>query len=147
VEPLPSWLLTQTAAHAHRLVSDGFARVGARGYHYRLLASLIDEGPASQATLGRRTGIHLSDMVAALNELEEGGFIARAPDPADRRRNVITVTAAGRKRSAQLASTAQGIQEALLEPLDEAERRALTALLGKLLDHHRQGIPPLPGDD
>jgi DNA-binding MarR family transcriptional regulator len=137
VEPLPSWLLTQTAAHAHRLVSDGFAQVGARGYHYRLLASLIDEGPASQATLGRRTGIHLSDMVAALNELEEGGFVARAPDPADRRRNVITVTAAGRERSAQLASSAQGIQDALLEPLDEAERRALTTLLGKLLDHHR----------
>jgi DNA-binding MarR family transcriptional regulator len=144
VEHLPSWLLTQTAAHAHRLVGDGFARVGARGYHYRLLASLIEEGPASQAALGRRTGIHLSDMVAALNELEEGGFVARAPDPADRRRNVITVTEAGRERSAQLATSAQGIQEALLEPLDEHERNQLTALLGKLLDHHRQGIPPLP---
>jgi MarR family transcriptional regulator, lower aerobic nicotinate degradation pathway regulator len=147
VEHLPSWLLTQTAAHAHRLVSDGFARIGARGYHYRLLASLIEDGPASQAALGRRTGIHLSDMVAALNELEEDGFVARAPDPADRRRNVITVTASGRKRSDQLASSAQGIQDALLEPLDEAERRALTALLGKLLDHHRHGVPPAPGDD
>ncbi|HEY0535935.1 MAG TPA: MarR family winged helix-turn-helix transcriptional regulator [Actinoplanes sp.] len=147
MENLPSWLLTQTAAHAHRLVSDGFAQVGARGYHYRLLSSLIAQGPASQAALGRRTGIHLSDMVAALNELEEGGFVSRAPDPADRRRNVITVTAAGRRRATQLERTAVGIQEDLLQPLDEAEREQLSALLRKLLDHHRQGIPPLPGDD
>jgi DNA-binding MarR family transcriptional regulator len=146
VDHLPSWLLTQTAAHAHRLVSDGFTQVGARGYHLRLLASLIEAGPASQATLGRRTGIHLSDMVAALNELEEAGFVSRAPDPADRRRNVITVTAAGRKRAAQLERSARAIQEELLEPLDERERQQLTTLLTKLLDHHRQGIPRLPAD-
>jgi DNA-binding MarR family transcriptional regulator len=146
VDHLPSWLLTQTAAHAGRLVSDGFARVGARGYHYRLLTSLLDEGPASQAALGRRTGIHLSDMVAALNELEAGGFVSRDPDPADRRRNVITVTAAGRTRAEELERSARGVQEELLEPLDEAERRELSVLLRKLLDHHRQGISPLPPD-
>jgi MarR family transcriptional regulator, lower aerobic nicotinate degradation pathway regulator len=144
VDHLPSWLLTQTAAHAGRLVSDGFAREGARGYHYRLLTSLLDEGPASQAALGRRTGIHLSDMVAALNELEEGGFVERTPDPADRRRNVITVTEAGRRRAAQLDAGVRGIQEELLKPLDEAERQQLTTLLRKLLEHHRQGVSPLP---
>ena len=147
MDHLPSWLLTQTAAHAHRLVSDGFARVGARGYHYRLLCSLMEDGPASQAALGRRTGIHLSDMVAALNELEAGGFVSRAPDPADRRRNVITVTTSGRQRAAELERSAQEVQEVLLQPLDEAERGQLSALLSKLLDHHRQGIPPLPGDE
>jgi len=146
VDHLPSWLLTQTAAQAHRLVNEGFARIGARGYHYRLLTSLIEEGPASQAALGRRTGIHLSDMVAALNDLEAGGFVSRSPDPADRRRNVITVTAAGRRRATQLERSARGIQEELLEPLDESERQQLTALLRKLLDHHRQGIPRLPAD-
>ena len=144
MDQLPSWLLTQTAAHAGRLVSDGFARLGARGYHYRLLTSLLEEGPASQAALGRRTGIHLSDMVAALNELEEGGYVGRSPDPDDRRRNVITVTEAGRRRADELDVNVRGIQEELLRPLDEAERQQLTALLRKLLEHHRQGIPPLP---
>jgi len=65
MEHLPSWLLTQTAAHAGRLVTERFAEIGARGYHYRLLAQLRT-GPASQADLGRRTGIHFSDVVAAL---------------------------------------------------------------------------------
>jgi len=145
MERLPSWLLTQTAAHASRLVSESFSAVGARGYHYRLLTSLLTDGPASQADLGRRTGIHLSDMVAALNELERSGYIRRAPDPGDRRRNVITVTDEGRLRSLRLAEQVGKIQEELLAPLDPAEREQLTGLLAKLYEHHRgQGIPPLP---
>jgi len=144
VERLPSWLLTQTAAHASRLVGDGFAAVGARGYHYRLLNSLRGEGPASQADLGRRTNIHLSDMVAALNELEKSGYIRRKPDAADRRRNVITITDAGLARAAELAERVRAIQDALLEPLNPDEREELTALLAKLYEHHhRQGFPPL----
>jgi MarR family transcriptional regulator, lower aerobic nicotinate degradation pathway regulator len=145
VDHLPSWLLSQAAAQSGRLVGDRFAEAGARGYHYRLLTSLIEDGPASQAALGRRTGIHLSDMVAALNELEEGGYVSRSPDPDDRRRNVITVTAAGRRRAADLDVKVRQIQDDLLAPLDDEERRQLVALLRKLLAHHRQGIPPLSG--
>ena len=133
MDHLGTWLLNRAAAHAGRLVSDGFAEAGARGYHYRLLDSLVVEGPASQATLGRRTGIHLSDMVAALNELEAGGYLARSPDPQDRRRNVITVTARGRERAAELAERVEKIQQKLFEPLTAAEREQLIALLRKLL--------------
>src|ERR671919_2894577 len=94
---LPSWLLTQTGNHAHRLVADGFASVQARGYHYRLLATLEEFGPASQATLGRRSGIHVSDMVATINELAHSELVKRTPDPSDRRRNIISLTAAGKR--------------------------------------------------
>jgi DNA-binding MarR family transcriptional regulator len=143
---LPSWLLTQTAAYATRLVTDGMAAIDARGYHYRLLSALEKDGPASQADLGRRTGIHLSDMVAAVNELAAGGYVERSPDPADKRRNVVTVTPAGRERARQLAVRAGEIQEELLAPLTAAERAQLTGLLSTLLVHHRaqQGNPPLP---
>jgi len=140
MDHLPSWLLSQTAAHAQRLVIEGFAAAGARGYHYRLLDSLLTAGPASQATLGRRTGIHLSDMVAALNELEAGGYVARSPDPQDRRRNVITITDAGRARAAELSDRVAEIQDELLAPLSATEREQLTALLQKLL---RAGKGPL----
>jgi MarR family transcriptional regulator, lower aerobic nicotinate degradation pathway regulator len=143
---LPSWLLTQTAAYTTRLVTERMGAIDARGYHYRLLSALAEDGPASQADLGRRTGIHLSDMVATINELAAGGYVERSPDPADKRRNVITVTAAGRERTRQLAGRVGEIQEELLAPLDAAERAQLTALLSRLLTHHRaqQGNPPLP---
>ena len=128
MDHLPSWLLTQTAAYAHRLVGERFAEIGARGYHYRLLAQLLT-GPASQADLGRHTGIHFSDVVAALNELADGGYLERRPDPADKRRNVVTITAAGRRRARELADRAAAIQEELLAPLTATDRAELVRLL------------------
>jgi DNA-binding MarR family transcriptional regulator len=133
---LPSWLLTQTAMHAGRLVADGLAAVDARGYHYRVLATLDEFGPASQATLGRRSGIHLSDLVAAINELADRELVERAPDLADRRRNIITITAAGRRQLRRLDKQLTRIQDELLAPLAPEERDQLIRLLGRILDHH-----------
>ena len=137
-EGKPSWLLTQTAAHAHRLVTDGFAGVQARGYHYRLLATLDEYGPASQAELGRRSGIHVSDMVATINELADRGLVQRAPDPSDRRRNIISLTTAGKRQLRRLEKQLDATQEQLLAPLSAAERAQLTELLSRLLRHHNR---------
>jgi DNA-binding MarR family transcriptional regulator len=130
---LPTWLISRTYAHSHRLLTEGFASAGVRGYHYRLLAALEEFGPASQVALGRRTGIDRSDVVAALNELAERGLVERSPDPDDRRRNVITLTAAGAEQLEQLDEVLAGVQEKLLAPLSEDERKQLVALLSRLL--------------
>jgi DNA-binding MarR family transcriptional regulator len=134
---MPSWLMTQTATHAGRLVSESFAAAGARRYHYALLAALAEFGPASQAALGRRCGIDRSDVVAAINELVERGQAVRSPDRADRRRNVITITEEGGRQLARAEEELAGAQEALLKPLSAGERAELARLLGRVLDHHR----------
>src|ERR1044072_9495603 len=137
-QSLPSWLLTQTAGHAHHLVAEGFSSVGARGYHYRLLATLEQFGPASQAALGRRSGIHLNDLVAAINELADRKLVERAADPSDRRRNIISLTAAGKRQLRRLEKRLAETQDELLAPLSPEERGRLTELLSRLVDHHNQ---------
>ncbi|GAA4576420.1 MarR family winged helix-turn-helix transcriptional regulator [Planotetraspora kaengkrachanensis] len=137
-ESLPSWLLTQTANHAHRLVADGFSSVSARGYHYRLLATLEEFGPASQATLGRRSGIHVSDMVATINELAERNLVERAPDPSDRRRNIISLTPEGELQLRRLEKRLAETQDELLAPLSSEDRERFAELLSRLLDHHNR---------
>ncbi|MGC4877809.1 MarR family winged helix-turn-helix transcriptional regulator [Micromonospora sp. DT43] len=132
----PSWLLNQTASHAGRLLAEGFAAHHLRGYHYRLLASLAEDGPASQADLGRRCGIDRSDVVAAVNDLAGRGLVVRAPDPADRRRNVISLTDTGTDEAHRMTDTVTRVQDDLLAPLSTAERDQLTRLLTRLLDHH-----------
>jgi DNA-binding MarR family transcriptional regulator len=134
-----SWLITQLAGHARRLVSDGFAVAGARRYHYRILAALREFGAASQADLGRRCGVDRSDVVAAINELAEQGFVERAPDPADRRRNTVTLTAAGGRHLRRMDRALDRVQDDLLAPLSAQDRRTLTRLLTQLLTHHRSG--------
>ena len=127
-------------------MGDGFSSVGARGYHYRLLATLEDSGPASQAALGRRSGIHLSDMVATINELADRGLVERAPDPFDGRRNIISLTAAGKRQLRRLDKRLAESQDELLAPLSPEERPRLIELLSKLSDHHnrRTDIPEEP---
>ncbi|MFE9247015.1 MarR family winged helix-turn-helix transcriptional regulator [Nocardiopsis sp. NPDC006938] len=130
----PSWLLGRAASRSHALLREGFAEHGGglRGYHYRLLAALDQWGPASQAELGRDTGIDRSDVTAALSELEALGLVEREVDPAHRRRKIVSMTAAGTERLERLDSVLDGIQESLLAPLTPAQRRQLLPILERL---------------
>jgi len=132
----PTWLISQVSTQAHRLLTEKLAIVGARGYHYRLLAALEEFGPASQARLGRRTSMDRSDVVAAINELASCGQVQRAPDPADRRRNVITITPAGAAHLQRLDGLLTDVQDELLAPLSPGERGQLTRLLSRVLEYH-----------
>jgi MarR family transcriptional regulator, lower aerobic nicotinate degradation pathway regulator len=132
----PSWLISQVSAHAHRLLTERLATAGARGYHFRLLAALEEFGPSSQASLGRRTGLDRSDVAVAVNELTGQKLAERAPDQADRRRNIITITAEGRTRLQRLNALLSGAQDELLAPLSPGERQALAGMLTRVLDYH-----------
>ncbi|AQZ66758.1 Transcriptional regulator, MarR family [[Actinomadura] parvosata subsp. kistnae] len=133
---LPSRMLSLLAMYADRLVSEGLAAEDARKWHYAALVALREHGPMSQAELSRRTGVYRSDMVAVVNELEERGHVERAPDPADRRRNVITMTTTGRRHLERLDELISGFQDDLLAPLTGPEREQFSALLARLLAHH-----------
>ncbi|REE98712.1 MarR family winged helix-turn-helix transcriptional regulator [Thermomonospora umbrina] len=130
----PSWLLNQAAVHAGRHVNEGFAAIGARRYHYSLLAALTEFGPASQAALGRRCGIDRSDVVATLNELAGRDLVRREPDPTDRRRNIIRITPAGADHLTHLDTVLARAQDAAMAPLSGPEREELVRLLTRLLE-------------
>ena len=132
----PTWLISEVARVAHRLLTDTLATAGSRGYDYRLLAALQEFGPASQASLSRHTGMDRSDVVAAVNEMAARGLADRSPDPADRRRNVITITPAGTAHLQLLEKLLGRVQDQLLAPLSPAEREQLTRLLTRILAHH-----------
>ncbi|MEV8550610.1 MarR family transcriptional regulator [Streptomyces glaucescens] len=142
---IPSRLLAGASLVADRLVGDRLAAEGAHKWHFAVLVALAEAGAASQAELSRRTGIYRSDMVAVLNELADAHCIRRDPDPADRRRNVITLTPAGRRRLERLDTLITEAQRELLAPLTADEQVQLTRLLTVLTDHHRPAHPG-PGE-
>ncbi|MFI6347385.1 MarR family winged helix-turn-helix transcriptional regulator [Streptomyces sp. NPDC050560] len=141
---VPSRLLARAGAVADRLVGDRLADAGGRKWHFAVLVALADVGSASQAELSRRTGIYRSDMVAVLNELADGDYVRREPDPDDRRRNVITLTPAGRRRMERLDALIADAQRALFAPLTPAEQNELTRLLTLLTEHHHPPHEPHP---
>jgi MarR family transcriptional regulator, lower aerobic nicotinate degradation pathway regulator len=132
IDRVPTWLLSRANARAQAIRVEAFAAAGSSGYLSRLLASLADEGVASQAELSRRTGIEPSDVVAAVSDLEARRFVTRERDSQDARRNVVSLTAAGRGELARLDAVVADIQERFLAPLSESERRQLQRILLKL---------------
>jgi DNA-binding MarR family transcriptional regulator len=134
IDRLPTWLLSRAHARAQAIRADAFAAAGSSGYLSRVLASLADEGAASQSELSRRTGIDPSDVVALVNDLASRGLVTRERDPRDARRNVVTPTRAGRAELARLSVVIAEIQERFLAPLNDSERRQLQRILTKLAE-------------
>jgi DNA-binding MarR family transcriptional regulator len=56
---------------------------------------LLDAGPLSQTDLARRARVETQTMSRTIERLEREGLVERQPDPADRRRQVVTRTSAG----------------------------------------------------
>jgi MarR family transcriptional regulator, lower aerobic nicotinate degradation pathway regulator len=136
---LPSWLSGQVARRAQRLVGEELAREGVRRQHFTVLASLAEQGPASQAELGRRLWIDRSDLHAIVTELDRDGLGRRGRDERDRRRNVVALTTRGGRLLDRLGRRVDAAQDELLEPLSAAERDELRRLLTKLVDAQGAG--------
>lgn len=139
---LPSWLVGELARRGQVLVGQALAQEGSRRQHFAVLASLAEQGPASQAALGRRLWIDRSDLHALLAELETDGLVARVRDAEDRRRNVVTLTAAGKSTLRRLDKQIDEAQAALLEPLSASERSMLLSLLERLVSHSASAASP-----
>ena len=134
-----SWLVTKISAHAHRKLAETLAPVGGHGYEFALLAALDEFGPASQIALGQRCGIDRSDTHAIVAELVGSGYATRETDPADVRRNLITVTPEGKQRLTELDHLVDEAQADLTAALNDAERDQLLSLLTRILDSQRSG--------
>jgi MarR family transcriptional regulator, lower aerobic nicotinate degradation pathway regulator len=133
---LPSWLISQSSITAGNLVTGRLAALAEHRYQFSMLAALEEFGPLSQAELGRRCGLDRSDVAGAIADLDTRGLVEREPDPADRRRNVVRITAAGREHLARLDDLIATAQEEFLAPLSPVERALLVQLLTRITEHH-----------
>ena len=91
---------------------------------------------ASQIAIGQRCLIDRSDMAEIVTQLVDRGLALRTPAPGDRRRNVITLTPAGRRRFEHLDAVLEQAQRDLFAPLTATEHEQLIRLLGRVFDHH-----------
>jgi len=92
------------------------------------LAWLDEEGPATSAELARLEQIRPQSMGTTLSGLESRGLVERGADPADGRRVVFSITAAGRRKCQDRGGDARtGQLEVLLAEFTPSELEQLTA--------------------
>ena len=103
-----------------------------------VLARLDREGPATTSALADGERVRPQSMGQTVSELLAGGFVARAPDPLDRRQVLIELTGAGRAMLADDRARRDGwLAETIASELTPAEQRVLVqavGLLGRLAD-------------
>jgi len=136
---LISWQANRVNILGARLTG---ARMPATGRaDFAVLAALEEDGPISQADLGRKLGLDRNTINGIVTRLDHADQIVRATDPADRRRNTVAITPLGRQYLDELQAATDTVQAELAAPLSTAEAAQLQRLLGKILDAH----PGLPG--
>lgn len=100
-----------------------------RPRHIIALRLLREGGPMPQHALGEALSLDPSNVVGLLNELEERGLVVRRRDPADRRRHIVEVSAAGADKLAAVDAQLDLVEDDLLKALSPEERTTLRALL------------------
>ena len=130
---LPTWLLTQAARRAHRILSDTLAQRGATGYQFRVL-SVLRSRSATQADVGRRAHLDRRDVTVTVRDLLQAGLVRRDGSEDDARVQLVTLTAEGLRRLAELDRAAARVQDDTFAALSPRERSQLVDLLQRIAD-------------
>jgi DNA-binding MarR family transcriptional regulator len=102
-----------------------------------VLGSLDREGPQSISDLAAGARMRPQSMAQTVRELEDRGLVERRPDPCDKRRAFVELTAAGRETLATERARREGWLARALEDLSDEERALLrdaAPLLHRLAD-------------
>jgi MarR family transcriptional regulator, lower aerobic nicotinate degradation pathway regulator len=130
------FLLKRLGMTAKERAFDAYQETGLHPYHHAILA-LLDEGSReTQGAIANALGYDKAQLVGLLDELEGAGLVERRRDPADRRRQLVRMTPAGRKALARLRRLSDRLEDEFLAPLSEADRQQLHALLLRLAEQH-----------
>ena len=125
-------LLIQINKALHRRTSEEL--LGMRLKSFLLLGYVRDRGAVSQQELETGLLMDANSVVLLLNETEAAGFSVRRRDPADRRRHMVELTAAGRVAVERAEMAREGIEDEVLSDLSPEERETLKKLLRSVLD-------------
>lgn len=110
--------------------------IGLSGTQYTILnaiARLADRVPElGVATLAENLHLSGAFVTIEVNKLVAAGLVTKVPNPEDRRRVVLGLTAEAEHRLGELTRVQVPANDALFEPLSANEFRALRAIIAKL---------------
>jgi DNA-binding MarR family transcriptional regulator len=106
-----------------------FGPLAIRPVTLSVLGTVYDHPGIAQTELGRRLHIKRANMVPLLTELGARGLLARRPSHSDRRAQLVTLTAAGKKLTFKLLEMHRRFEAELVNNLGASESGQLLELL------------------
>jgi DNA-binding MarR family transcriptional regulator len=131
--PAPSLLYAikqvELAVRAH--LDELLRPTGVTTLQYTALTVLARREGLTSAELARNSFVTAQTMTDLVTSLERRELISRAPDPAHRRRLLISLTAKGRAFLAQHAARVADIETRMLSRLTDDEQASLHDVLNR----------------
>ncbi|GAB3590819.1 MarR family transcriptional regulator [Angustibacter peucedani] len=123
-------LLRRTRGYVQEAAQHVHPELGSAAY--AMLSRVVEGGPARASELVEAFGIDKAAISRQTAQLEELGLVVRAPDPVDRRAQVISATAEGRRRCLSARRRSQSALRDELGRWEPDDVRDLGLLLAKL---------------
>jgi DNA-binding MarR family transcriptional regulator len=134
------YLLKHAFTGLAELMESALASLSISGRELAVLRVIAEDGPLSQQDVVRELNVDRTTMVAMIDSFEDRGLVRRTPHPADRRKNVVELTAPGRKVLAAATPLVDEAERRFLAALSEADVRRLKQLLRVLVVGERPKV-------
>jgi DNA-binding MarR family transcriptional regulator len=138
-----TFLLKRLGYAAKEQAMDAYDQVGLHPYHHAVLIALKEGAHDTQGAIADELGYDRGQLVGLLDELEERGLVERRRDPNDRRRQLVRITAQGKRMLTSLRALARRVEADFLAPLSDEERAELHSLLVRLAQKHEPRCAPV----
>jgi DNA-binding MarR family transcriptional regulator len=124
-------------------VSEGLARVYSSRFGldipgWRVIATLGQFGQVTATAVGDHSHMHKTKVSRAVMDLEKRGYIARTPNPRDKRESFLALTPQGAGVYADIVPLALSYQKALVQALSPDGGAALDDILAALTAETRR---------
>jgi DNA-binding MarR family transcriptional regulator len=137
--PRLGYLLKHAQLAYSELAQSAFTSLDIRPHAWAALTALDKPGERSQTEVAAMLGVDRTTMVALVDELQGRGLVERLPHAEDRRKNVVRLTAAGRRVMREGAKAADECERRFLAPLDDADAQTLKRALDEAIRGVRRG--------
>jgi MarR family transcriptional regulator, lower aerobic nicotinate degradation pathway regulator len=128
-----SFVLIKLAALARQRCAEQLAAVGLSQHQHAILCCLDEYGRACQKDIATRLGIDGGDIVAFVDGLQQAGLVTRERDERDRRRQILALTATGRRLLRRVEKLMDEAEPGVLAALTEEQRALLHACATEVL--------------
>jgi homoprotocatechuate degradation regulator HpaR len=120
-------------------VREMLATSGVNEQKWRVLRVLDEGGALDQSLLAERACLQLPSLTRILRAMEDQGLVTRATDPDDRRRSIVTISAAGEAVLSDHAAEASEIFDRLEATYGRERMNQLLDLLEDLTRTDKPG--------
>ncbi|MDA7965087.1 MarR family transcriptional regulator [Ruegeria sp.] len=121
------------ANQRHAAIFQAHTLDGLTPTQFAALVRIGEQGQCSQNRLGRLSAMDVATIKGVVDRLQKKGLIVSAPDPNDRRRMLIALSADGKRLLDSMKLAGQRITAETLEPLSPSEREVFLKLLRRLV--------------